>query len=344
MKSSKSFIANMWCVFFLSIFSLASCSEEEILTQDLRRTRGTPPGLTTTTLTSDTNTSSAGCSDVASVDLTRPACTETLAWDNEVNVSVSGNTRTITSNNIPDHMVGLFGGGNGSLNPNAISEIFDTYRVTTNPQRAANVTPLLSTNTGPQYMFGVLLNGVLIDPEAAEPWPHTRPVNFNMANWEWNLDAMSINLGLDCNNAHVQPTGKYHYHGSPRLYLESLGARGNAMTLIGYAGDGFPIYNKYGYTDANSASSGIKALISSYQLKRGERPGDGVDAPCGDYTGIYTADYEYVPGAGDLDECNGRIGVTPEYPEGIYYYVITDQYPFVGRCLAGTPGTDFSLR
>ncbi|MCB9270229.1 MAG: YHYH protein [Lewinellaceae bacterium] len=83
---------------------------------------------------------------------------------------------------------------------------------------------------------------------------------------------------------------------------------------------------------------------SSYRLKSGERPGDGITAPCGNYSGIYTADYEYVSGLGDLDECNGRTGVTPEYPEGTYYYVITDIYPFISRCLTGTPSNDFKLR
>ena len=51
--------------------------------------------------------------------------------------------------------------------------------------------------------------------------------------------------------------------------------------------------------------------------------------------GAFTQDYEYVEGLGDLDECNGRIGVTPEFPEGIYYYVVTDDFPFFTRCLKG---------
>ena len=45
---------------------------------------------------------------------------------------------------------------------------------------------------------------------------------------------------------------------------------------------------------ANDNSSSMKTLSSSYQLKSGERPGDGDSAPCGPYTGVYSADYEYV--------------------------------------------------
>ena len=39
--------------------------------------------------------------------------------------------------------------------------------------------------------------------------------------------------------------------------------------------------------------------------------------------------------------CNGRSGVTAEYPGGTYHYVITASYPFVPRCFAGTPDASF---
>ena len=61
------------------------------------------------------------------------------------------------------------------------------------------------------------------------------------------------------------------------------------------------------------AGSAIKELKSSYQLRSGSRGGNGTDAPDGNYDGTYIQDYEYVAGQGDLDECNGRTGVTPEY-------------------------------
>ena len=28
-------------------------------------------------------------------------------------------------------------------------------------------------------------------------------------------------------------------------------------------------------------------------------------------------------------------GVTPEFPEGIYYYMVTEEFPFFSRCLKG---------
>ena len=52
-------------------------------------------------------------------------------------------------------------------------------------------------------------------------------------------------------------------------------------------------------------------------------------------------DYEYSAGLGQLDECNGRRGVTPEFPNGSYHYVLTDSFPFIPRCFRGTPDTSF---
>jgi YHYH protein len=52
---------------------------------------------------------------------------------------------------------------------------------------------------------------------------------------------------------------------------------------------------------------------------------------------VFQQDWEYVAGLGDLDECNGRKGVTPEFPNGTYHYVITDSYPYLQRCVKGTP-------
>ncbi|MEZ6079728.1 MAG: YHYH protein [Pirellulaceae bacterium] len=34
--------------------------------------------------------------------------------------------------------------------------------------------------------------------------------------------AQSIDLGIDVSHAHVQPTGKYHYHGLPTGLLDSV--------------------------------------------------------------------------------------------------------------------------
>lgn len=287
------------------------------------------------------------CSTSLVLDNTRGDCNVSLPFPSQYQESSSSDSRIITANSIPNHLVGLFGGGPGSLNPNAISAQNESYSIPLNPSQGGNLTPLLATagvgpNAGPQYSFGVLLNGVELDPVAAEPFPHQGMMSPNV-NWEWNLEALNVNLGLDCNNAHVQPTGKYHYHGSPVLFLQNLNIPDNQMTLVGYAADGFPIYYKYAYSDPTDNSSAVIEMSSSHQLKSGTRPGDGITAPCDTYNGIYSNDYEYVAGRGTLDEANGRTGVTPEYPSGVYYYVVTDEFPSIPRYFRGTPSNDFKI-
>lgn len=105
------------------------------------------------------------------------------------------------------------------------------------------------------------------------------------------------------------------------------------MTLIGWASDGFPIYARYGYTTATSATSAIKVVKGSYQVKKTadtNRPSTTTYP-----MGTFSQDYEYVAGSGDLDECNGRTGVTPEFPQGTYHYYATDSYPYLQRCVKG---------
>ena len=105
------------------------------------------------------------------------------------------------------------------------------------------------------------------------------------------------------------------------------------MTHIGWAADGFPIYARYGYSDPADSDSSIVVVQSSYQLKTSP---DANRAEVSMYPmGTFTQDYEYVEGSGHLDECNGRTGVTPQFPEGIYHYFATDTFPFLQRCVRG---------
>ncbi|TDM08051.1 MAG: hypothetical protein C4K60_00555 [Ideonella sp. MAG2] len=139
--------------------------------------------------------------------------------------------------------------------------------------------------------------------------------------------------GLSSSNSSVQPDGKYHYHGIPEGLVTKLSSSSKGMTLIGWAADGFPIYARYGYTTAADASSAVKVMASSYRIKTtpdAHRPSTTTYA-----MGTFTQDYEYVAGLGDLDECNGRTGVTPEFPKGIYHYMATDTYPYLQRCIKG---------
>jgi hypothetical protein len=84
-------------------------------------------------------------------------------------------------------------------------------------------------------------------------------------------------------------------------------------------------------------------LKSSFKIKKGSRPKTS-GQPGGTYDGIFVEDFEYISGSGDLDECSGRFGVTPEFPEGTYHYVLTEDFPFVPRAFRGTPDASFVRR
>jgi hypothetical protein len=241
---------------------------------------------------------------------------------NRVSVTTRDGYRFIECNGIPDHRTGAFPNRG---NPNTIEPQQYSFRMPLKPKEADR----------PQegrFLIGVALNGVVFDPGTAEFWQNDRRSG-------WNYDALSgkINLGLDQNNAHVQPSGAYHYHGLPTGLMQSLGGDKDRMLLIGYAADGFPMYSSRAHKDASDAASALVEMKSSYRLKSGVRP----DGPGGKYDGTYTRDFEYVPGAGDLDECNGRRGVTRESPEGTYYYALTADYPFIPRMLKGEPDASF---
>jgi hypothetical protein len=230
--------------------------------------------------------------------------------------------RVFEADGLPDHSTGSFPNRG---NPNRIQNQNYRLRVPLQPQKGAQITQL------PRGPFGIALNGVMFDPATAEFWR-------NDPRSGWNYDALSghIDLGIDRNNAHVQPTGAYHYHGIPAGLLERV-ARLGQPALLGYAADGFPIYGPKGYRAATDAASPLVDLRPGWRLRQGTRP----SGPGGAYTGTYVEDFEYVAGHGDLDSCNGRDGVTPEYPNGTYHYVVTAAFPFVPRCFTGTPHASF---
>ncbi|MFG0246761.1 MAG: YHYH protein [Phycisphaerales bacterium JB052] len=246
-----------------------------------------------------------------------------------VSITIKDGQRVIESNGLPDHETGAFPNPG---NPNALRP--QTHKVS-----LPLVPSIADEPTVARPEFGIAVNGVIFDAGTGEFWTEDQDPAFGGGS-EWNYEALGggVPLGLDQNNAHVQPTGKYHYHGIPTGLLEKLGGDEGTerMILIGWAYDGFPIYGPWGYSDAFDADSELHELTSSYQLKDGERPGLP-DGPGGEYDGTFGLDYEYVEGSGDLDECNGRFGVTPEFPMGTYYYVVSDKFPQVPRLWRGEP-------
>jgi hypothetical protein len=248
--------------------------------------------------------------------------TSEVAW------TCTATQRKVTGNGIPDHTVGTFPNANC---PNTIKALTVSASMPLHPASVGTASRLQPS--------GYAMNGVKFDPGTAGTCTsNSGNVTCSLIGntGSWNIEALgqsSFNFGVDENNAHVQPTGDYHYHGMPNGVIAKLN-KGMTPTLVGFALDGFPVYARYGYSTPMDASSAVKVIKGSYQLKT--TADSGRPSTTTYPMGAFSEDYEYVAGSGDLDECNGRMDVTPEYPGGTYHYYITDTYPFIQRCVMGT--------
>ncbi len=252
--------------------------------------------------------------------MTLKPANETLG-SRQVSIDVSGTTRTITSNGIPSHPVGTFPNAG---NPHTITTQDYVFTVTTKPTRTGVAA------SAKRWLWGVAVNGVPFEAGTAEYWHGDRRGG-------WNYDALggAVRLGLDANHAHVQRSGAYHYHALPTGLMRQLGWTADSHSpLIGWAADGYPVYAVTG-----DLGNGVQRVRSSYRLRTEARPGG--DEPHGAGDGTFVQDWKYVAGSGDLDECNGAVTRSAEFPAGSYAYFITEGYPFVARCWIGTPDTSF---
>ena len=230
------------------------------------------------------------------------------SFGTQVTVTVDGATRIIASNTLPNHETGDFP---NSGNPNAISAQDKTWTLATEP-----------TFTGQAQVVrepGVALNGVKFEPGTAESVPCSTGESYRIEGLQDMFD-----LGMDFNNAHVQPTGEYHYHGVSDMLVDAF-ASDEDLVLVGFAADGHLIY----YSKSN-------AYTPSYALATDARTGTdcayraaAIDLDGTAPDGTYVSDWVYTAGQGDLDECNGLV------IGDAYAYVITEQYPYVSRCLMG---------
>lgn len=232
----------------------------------------------------------------------------------EVNVVVDSNAkiRTIQSNALPNHETGTFP---NSGNPNTISEQDKSWTFPLEPT-------FIGTATFAREP-GVAINGVKFEPDTAE---RATCDSGEVHNVEAIQDV--TDLGLDFNNAHVQPTGEYHYHGVSSLLVD-LYDSSQDLVHVAFAADGHLIY--YSKSDAYKPS---------YRLGTTAREGTNCTYTSGGPNGTtinfgsvrdgsLKSDWEYNESYGQLDECNG---ITID---GQYIYLITNDYPYVPRCLMG---------
>ena len=256
--------------------------------------------------------------------------TSTWSW------ACSSTNRTLTANGLPNHTVGTFP---SAANPNTITVQAVSGTMTLTPTMGTSNTSI----GGPGGASAFARNGVKFDPGTGGTCPGTMTSAANCdlggGTGTWRIEALgqdTFDFGEDANNAHVQPGGIYHYHGMPEGLLTNAGASDSnkKMVLVGWAGDGYPIYARYCYSTPGDATSAVKVCQGSYVLDTTADAGRPSVALVP--LGAFLSDWAYSAGTGDLDDCNGRTGVTPEFPNGIYYYMATDSYPYFSRCVKGS--------
>jgi hypothetical protein len=232
-------------------------------------------------------------------------------YGTKTKVTVNSKERVMVTNSLPNHKTGEFP---GKGNPNTISAQNDRYTFPINPKYTGQ----------PEWVRepGIAINGIKFEPGTAEVVVCDTGENYRVEAFQ-----DIINLGLDFNHAHVQPTGAYHYHGTPTSVINESENK-NDLVHIGFAHDGFPMY----YSKSN-------AYKPSYKLIEENRSGEDCSytnpknsisiAVNGHPDGTFSTDFEYVEGFGDLDECNGAT------VNGQYMYFVTEAFPYVSRCLMG---------
>lgn len=286
------------------------------------------------------------CPEVDTLSTTNIGCCESPSLPSVYYEYEEDDHRHIYSNGFPNH--------DYCYNPNNRPDQKYHYHVVDKaPQLSNEITPIVRENGRPARHLGIALNGVYLSPAPGVPFIYTNK-NTGEFNWDWvfeptnNQGDETGQVRLDCATAHTSNAAGYHYHGEMFQHLETDQPGITSATLldevyqVGWAADGFPIVYRFG----PDSDGQIRELSPSYRLKSGERPGDGIVAPCGPYTGKYTVDYEYVSGLGELDECNGiAASITLETALGRetfdYYYVVTSSFPQIGRCLKGISSADF---
>lgn len=246
------------------------------------------------------------------IDFTKNYEIYSKEFGTKTTMTITDKYRILTTNSLPNHRTGNFPNPG---NPNTISEQNTTYKLP--------IHPVFTGKANWVREFGVAVNGIKFEPETAE--------RFECETGEvYKIEAKQdlIDLGLDLNNAHVQPNGAYHYHGVP-LELIVMLDKGEDLILLGYAKDGFPLY--YSKSSAYKTSFKLKKQQRVGEVCEYKNPKQSVTKDLQNTTpdGIFVSDWEYIEGLGDLDECNGMM------LNGEYVYFATMSYPYVGRCLKG---------
>lgn len=160
-------------------------------------------------------------------DATKKAVVDgSVTWTSSFTVSLQGDQRVFTGNDLPNHPTGNFPVDPSDdayavdRNPNSIQEQSITLSLPANPTAAAQ-----PNCVGGEV--GIMLSGVVI---------------FSAFDAE-GRDAVAHEVQDEC-DGHPQISGFYHYH-SLSDCIEDTSTSGHS-SLVGYAFDGYGIYGYYG--------------------------------------------------------------------------------------------------
>jgi hypothetical protein len=234
----------------------------------------------------------------------------------------------VSASGIPGYAIGPWPG-----NPNTPTNGNWVYKLALNP----------TANTGTPTAVGLGHVGIFVDGTAFYDTRDARSYN-NQGIWQqvaWYFERTSFDSCL----GHPSPQREWHPHATPSCLLGNIDPTRHSP-LLGFAFDGYPIYGPYGYASADG-TGGIARMTSSYRTRnitaRTSLP-NGTQLPPSQYgpaigatfpLGCYVQDWEHVPNLGTLDDHNGRVCVTPEYPGGTYaYFLAVDAqhqptYPYI---------------
>lgn len=265
-----------------------------------------------TSKNSATSTANTTKSDLNAIDYTASYVIADQAYGTNTTLEIVGNQRVMKTNALPNHPTGQFPNPG---NPNSISAQKVSYSIPLQPK--------LSGESRWAREPGVALNGIKFEPETAERFVCETGEVYRIEAFQELVD-----LGLDFNHAHVQPTGAYHYHGVPIELVKALD-KGEDLIQVGFALDGFPIlYSKSGqYQPSFRLTEDLRTGDAC--TYRNPKQGMNKEMQGTQPDGTFVSDWEYVEGLGQLDECNGI------ELDGQYAYFVTDEYPYMSRCLKG---------
>lgn len=238
--------------------------------------------------------------------------------------------------------------------------------------------PATKTQTG-LGTIGMFVDGIsMFDSSDGFVWTGSAEAGNGTGYWHREAYA-NEGVTFDPGNAHQEQTGNHHYHANPialryllgdhvnfnattKTYSESTNAPTQHSPILAWVRDGLPLYGPYGYSNATNAGSGVRRMISGFQLRTGAngtdnltntaratipawaqrlynvaaaQPGPAVSttypiarymedyAYLGDLTNSATGS-NYQQGVDfDLNEYNARWCVTPEFPAGTYAYFVS---------------------